>query len=491
MAGLNLAVSGTTSTTYCATGGPLPTGYAQVPYGPGAPKWASDLDPAPPCSNPESPDSSCWAALELDQYVDWWWAANNNTCVNDLKLGFADCYYALAAKGYSPSTCGQINAVSGCKQPVWSDFQHLWNAQRAFYVAYNIWNINGFFSNYYSAINAAQGTATTQLQSIVNTLDPVAKTNLALNDILTVLSVGLAFVPGVGNALSKGLIIAAQQAPGVGKYIFPIGTADSQQTDAAAVSQSMGNVVTGFRNNYASALNVTNSDIASFLTFARNAPFSGKIPDLNSAVDQCLTALYTYILSQVYQVTNVILTRQVQTDVNALSSNGTSLNWETGCGKGYGQYGECSTFWYDLKTDISYALTDTQNQLRDFNGNMQQFFNGMTTGELLFAGADQCAQASKSNQGKAPIVDLTPGGSTASCLSNLQVCTWDLTAADKQPNPFTDCPSAVVPKFYGQACSDPYGDFSGGAVPIQYLGWAVLNNAAYTAAKHNVCKAYN
>ena len=97
MAGLNLAVSGTTSMTYCATGGPLPTvaaivvaveavysrisnwsrhgrgtgptflGYAKVPYRPGAPKWASDLYPAAPCSNPESPDSSCWAALELDQ----------------------------------------------------------------------------------------------------------------------------------------------------------------------------------------------------------------------------------------------------------------------------------------------------------------------------------------------------------------------------------------------------------------------------------------
>ena len=178
----------------------------------------------------------------------------------------------------------------------------------------------------------------TQLQSIVNTLDPVTKTNSALNDILTVLSVGLAFIPGVGNALSKGLIIAAQQAPGVGIYIFPTGTADSQQTGAAAVSQSMGNVITSFRNNYASALNATNSDVGSFLTFARNAPISGKIPDLNSTVDQCLTALYTYIISQVYQITNVILTRQVQTDVNALSSNGTRLRWDTGCGKGYGMF---------------------------------------------------------------------------------------------------------------------------------------------------------
>ena len=292
------------------------------------------------------------------------------------------------------------------------------------------------------------------------------------------------------NALSKGLIVAAQQAPGVGKYIFPVGTADSQQTDAAAVSQSMGNVVTAFRNNYASALNATNSDVASFLTFAGNAPFSGKIPDLPSAVNQCLTALYTYMISQVYQVTNVILTRQVATNVDVLSRNGTKLNWQTGCGKGYGEYGECDTFWYDAKTDITYALSDIQDQQRDFNNNMQQFFNGMTTGELLLTGADRCAQASHANQGKIPIVDLTPGGSTASCLSNLQVCTWDLTAADKQPNPFVDCPSSTLPKFYQQACSDPYGSFSGGAVPWQYLGWAILANDAFVAAKHDVCKAY-
>ena len=65
IAGINFAVSGTATTSYCATGTAPPTGYTQVPYGPGAPAWATDLDPAAPCGDPTIPDASCWQALDV------------------------------------------------------------------------------------------------------------------------------------------------------------------------------------------------------------------------------------------------------------------------------------------------------------------------------------------------------------------------------------------------------------------------------------------
>ena len=412
-------------------------------------------------------------------------------------MGFSECYYALAVSGYSPSACDEINANTECKQPVWADFQNMWNGQRAFYVAWNIWNLNGLFSNYYQAIFDAQGTMTTQISSIINIIDPVNPTDTIFDDIMTALSVGLAFIPDVGaaflegEALVKALIVAVQQAPGVGKYVFPTGSSASQQFDYTKVSESLGNVVVAFKNNYVAALKAAADDVGSFTAFASNYPLSGQIPDLDNVVDQCLTTLYTFVISQAYQADNVLLSRQVATDVNALCNNGTNLNWSPGCGNGYGQYGECATFWYDSTADISYALTDTQNQLRDFNSDMQTFFNGMTTGALLIGGADACAQASNSNQGKQPVVDTSPSGSTTPCLSNIQVCTWDLTAKNAQPNPFTDCPSSVVPKFYSQTCSSPTGNFGGGAAPIQYLGWGLLNNQNYVNAEEEFCEAYN
>ncbi len=216
---------------------------------------------------------------------------------------------------------------------------------------------------------------TNELQTIIDTIDPVQTVNAALNDIMTALTVGLAFIPEfeAAGALIKGIIIAAQQAPGVAKFIFPTGTSDSETFDFKQISQSLGTLVTQFKTNYASGLAAAENDITSFLAFVENTPLSGKIPDLNSVVDQCLTSLYTYVISQAYQVSNVILTRQIDTDVNALSSNGTALNWPTGCGKGYGQYGECSTFWYDPDTVVSYALYDTQKQTKDFNLEVRTF----------------------------------------------------------------------------------------------------------------------
>ena len=62
-------------------------------------------------------------------------------------------------------------------------------------MAWNIWNLNGLFSNYYQAIFNAQSTVTNELQSIIDTIDPVQTVNAALNDILTALTVGLAFIP--------------------------------------------------------------------------------------------------------------------------------------------------------------------------------------------------------------------------------------------------------------------------------------------------------
>lgn len=489
IAGINFAVSGTATTSYCATGTAPPAGFTQVPYGPGAPAWATDLEPAAPCADPTIPDASCWQALDLTGYVNWWWPANNASCG---PLGFADCYYARAVPKYSPSTCAQINEDSGCKEPAWGDFQGLWNGQRAFYVAWNIWNLNGLFANYYQAIFNAQSTVTNELQTIIDTIDPVQTVNAGLDDILTALTVGLAFIPEfeAAGALIKGIIIAAQQAPGVAKYIFPTGTSDSETFDFKQISASLGTLVTQFKTNYAAGLAEAENDVTSFLAFVENTPLSGKIPDLNSVVDQCLQSLYTYVISQAYQVSNVIITRQVDTDVNALSSNGTALNWPTGCGKGYGQYGECSTFWYDQPTDVTYGLYDTQKQTKDFNLEYQQFFNGQTTGAILLKGADLCAQASHSTQGSQPIVDTSPGGSTTYCLSNMQVCTWDLTEINTQPNPFTDCASKVAPKFYGQACSSPTGNFGGGAVPVCYLGWAILDNQNYKNSDHEFCEAY-
>ena len=130
-------------------------------------------------------------------------------------------------------------------------------------MAWNIWNLNGLFSNYYQAIFVAQSTVTNELQTIIDTINPVQTVNAALNDIMTALTVGLAFIPEfeAAGALIKGIIIAAQQVPGVAKFIFPKGTTDSETFDFKEISASLGALVTQFKTNYASGLAAAENDV--------------------------------------------------------------------------------------------------------------------------------------------------------------------------------------------------------------------------------------
>ena len=71
------------------------------------------------CTSGSVPDSSCFDALDLSTYINDWWSANEGSCGS--YAGFGDCWYGLETP-YAPSTCGELNALPACRQPVWVDF---------------------------------------------------------------------------------------------------------------------------------------------------------------------------------------------------------------------------------------------------------------------------------------------------------------------------------------------------------------------------------
>ena len=142
MAGINLAVSGTSTTSYCAMGEPVPTGFSQIPDNPdGSPAsaylaaQASASAAAAKCSDGSFVDASCFNELDLPDYLISWWSTNQGQCSG---RGFAECFYAKATK-YAPSDCGQLNHDAACTQPIWNDFKGLTNGIQNFYVAWNLW----------------------------------------------------------------------------------------------------------------------------------------------------------------------------------------------------------------------------------------------------------------------------------------------------------------------------------------------------------------
>jgi hypothetical protein len=117
---------------------------------------------------------------------------------------------------------------------------------------------------------------------------------------------------------------------------------------------------------------------------------------------------------------------------------------------------------------------------------MVQWFGGgdqaYTKPELLFRGAAKCAAASKASQGSGIPVSISKSGFNTECLSNMRVCTWNLTPG-KDYNPlFTDCKDqdafqglqtpTVTP---GEWCKETTSTNYFRAYR-QYLGWGILKS---------------
>ncbi|KAF4628775.1 hypothetical protein G7Y89_g9378 [Cudoniella acicularis] len=346
----------------------------------------------------------------------------------------------------------------------WSDFKNQWNGIRNFYVAWNIFNINAFYSNYYNAISDASQIATDNLGTIITIIDPVQDTNVFANDLLTALSVGLAFIPEVeGEAqITKAIVTASEQVVEFGKFMFPVGTAGGEADDWNAISGSLGTVTNNLQASVTSAQALMQSDVESFLALVGSGAFSTILGSLDNLKEGILAALYTYLVSEAYKSKGVFISRQFNTDVHALQTNGTSLNWDTHCEGVYDSNGVCDTFWYDNTTGTTYGLVNGPSVGQDFNSDMEALFGTYTTGAQLFQNAVACLPQGSG----APILNLNSASFSATCISSLPVY----------------CDDATVMPGRGKLCN---GAMPGGKslneaqrVPPSYLGWGILNNKA-------------
>lgn len=85
-------------------------------------------------------------------------------------------------------------------------------------------------------MGSAMDQANAAIMGIIDLIDPVKKTHVHLDDVVTVLGLGLMLIPLVGPEAELGvagtlaintLILATQQLPHFAKVIWPVGTVDS------------------------------------------------------------------------------------------------------------------------------------------------------------------------------------------------------------------------------------------------------------------------
>ena len=392
----------------------------------------------------------------MSQYTYNWWKNNKEIC--GTTSNFSACFWDR--HGLSSIDCTGIQP-STCIFPTSTNF-----TAQDYYIAYNIYGINQVFNSYWQGMENANTLAVESIGAIVQLIDPPRKTNVHLNEVLLALATSLQFLNVVSVAgLVKGIIVANQQSPQVFKNLVPVGTTQTQIIQMIDLSSSMGNVVQQYQRNIANAIPLIVNDVESFVNFASTGQFQvNPLPNIAVASDQLLTGLQTFVVSRALTANNAIITRANNTNIAQIAADpNIDLSYTTGCEHGYDSNNFCGPFWYDNTTNTTYSLDNMGDMRENYASVREQIFLNWTTPEFLYGGAAGCHDIGGSNGQLDEYLILGNTINTA-CLSNTQVCTWDLTSYNEDQE-FVDCPSQT-----GYIANGCVGEDFGVNVPNGYIG---------------------
>ncbi|KAG6989892.1 hypothetical protein G7Y79_00061g092790 [Physcia stellaris] len=426
---------------------------------------------------------ACWAVLNVTGYLQDWVAFNKGKC-DDEDMGFADCFLYLEVGG--GANCTSFTGRSQCPSPDSKTFLGRPNSAQAYYVAFNIWNIQNWFFTYYMAVTGANGLAADSVGTIARTLNLPEPKAFPILDILAGLAFafGLLSPSGYAAALPKlgqrieglaaqapgeYLLRAIQNSPTLSRVLLDHKGLDDSNLQISALSSDLARIVSQLQTNIQNTIVLVMSNYSTFFDFVEDGFFSTQIDNLNTVTQNVTLSLNTYIVSQALQDDDVIITRALNTDVNELQLNGSAYQYDTGCGYGYDEWGMCGCWWYDSTNRISYGLESKKDMLNNYTDALESLFNqGITTPELLFMNSQFCADSAGSTQGNAPGTSLSTdtGVWNTECISNMKICTWDTVNLGVE-NEYTDCErdSAFAMEGCGAAL-----EVVQAVVPASYIG---------------------
>ncbi|KAL8923176.1 MAG: hypothetical protein Q9208_004739 [Pyrenodesmia sp. 3 TL-2023] len=144
----------------------------------------------------------------------------------------------------------------------------------------------------FNAAFEAQG----EIVNIVQTIHPPnKKSGVLLHDILSALTAGLAFLvipeaaalAGAAALIAPIFLKAIQQAPGLAKIIWPLGTVEREIIEIGALGSQSSKVTAALSDRIsralASVMGRNETDLSAFLAFAQNGEFSRRadqFPDI-------------------------------------------------------------------------------------------------------------------------------------------------------------------------------------------------------------------
>ncbi|KAL9637715.1 MAG: hypothetical protein Q9204_001766 [Flavoplaca sp. TL-2023a] len=404
-------------------------------------------------------NSSCWQRLDLDGFLAAWHevydipcATPNTTdcCAGDeswstcfLRLGYSR---GLDCSKLQNDACPALTALSVrqdiplCAQARYSYVGHSiigWSTvkvkqtedtDRALTVLYS------FFLNWYDSLQAAYTEAESTILEIVQLIDKVQATNMAIQTFLAILSIGLSMVITIPDfskvddgAYRVASIVneAIRQYPTVGRVLFPAGgTLESQQYQVAKLSSILRDQKINISDNIEAGLTLVMSDPFAFKAFTSSGAFTvdfGKFPSLNGIKKQLLLALQTYLVSVALSGNGWDVALIPMTDPRGITNGSTSIPYwaEENCSlcsswtdlkcPDYDINGQCNRWWYSASQNTMYTLG--HGELKDPSEILGTIFTkGWTTPQLLFENAAACSVLNWLNTNKLEPIDLRIDG---------------------------------------------------------------------------------
>ncbi|KAL8921132.1 MAG: hypothetical protein Q9208_005885 [Pyrenodesmia sp. 3 TL-2023] len=293
------------------------------------------------CTNPNALFfEDCWDILKIQDYLvapETGWINTIRTCQdsggntwdNDGSTccvageAWSTCYLRMAIPG-SSSDC--TSASGGrCSESMLDNIDVAPEVRP--FVRYTVKNIyadneiaiNNFFLTYYQSLYNAAGIVGNNIEQMIQIVDVLVEPSFTLQAILLSLAVGLAFLgapsfaQGILSWQQKWLsgsvqafVISAQQAPNVGRALFPVGTDTSQRIQTADLHIQLTNITHQMSDMMDGGVRLLMTDIGTFVNYAANGRYSG--PNVTntgegtgltvpSGTDALAYALKTYLLS--------------------------------------------------------------------------------------------------------------------------------------------------------------------------------------------------
>ncbi|TEA11923.1 hypothetical protein C8034_v006996 [Colletotrichum sidae] len=402
----------------------------------------------------------CWETLEMNKHLNDWWAKNGERC-NNTKKGFAQCY--LDSAGLITWQCDFV-ALNACTPPP-SGKSVQYASYQEFYVIWNIYTINLFWTNFHNALLQGQAGALGTVAEIVNVVSPPKTKNAKTPQFApiygSIIGQFAALGPLLGFSIPLSMAFASLNGAlgigaGVWNILFPV--KQEIQVKWEDLSGALATEVNEFQKNIGLAMTQIQTDFNSFYATTSPGGFSMKMnTNLPEKTDFMYHDLLKWVLNQALQQADYFAVKNPGVDPRLIpigpydcSTLDSTLN-------------TCGPIWYDGKD--SYALARANDIGMD---RMEEiltiaFQKNWTTPHELYIDSQKC-------QGRNQSETFTVSDLELSCASNMPVCEFNFDynpfqALQDRNNPpeFLNCPNQRgygIPPFYTKKSG----------VPLTYLG---------------------